>query len=117
MLDLVPCECGEVWGGVYSLDEADWARLDEFEFCAQGGYRRTEIEIEAEQDPGARLRVVAYEVRDKLAVECAPSDEYLATVVAGARQCGLPAAYIESLVADAQAVQRARLTAEGAATP
>lgn len=97
VLDLLPCRDGEVWGGVFSLQQHDWQRLDEFEFCCAEGYRRVRVEIQVDGNPYYRLPAIAYEVCDKLADEVSPSDDYLAAVLTGARQCGLPDRYLQSL--------------------
>lgn len=104
VLDILPCAESEVWGAVFSLGEPDFAQLDICEFCNEDGYRRLPIDVEVEGNGRTRVAAIAYEVRTKLPEEIAPSDDYLGTVVAGARQCGLSEAYIERVVASARSL-------------
>lgn len=79
-----------VWGALYEIDAAHWADLDEQEW----GYARVTVEVET--SGGARIAAQTY-----LAVGPAADgpafDWYLRLIVEGAREHGLPAAYVEYL--------------------
>jgi len=78
------------WGAVYALDPADWKALDRFE----PGYLRIAVTLASE----VRGRLVATTYR---APETAPDPAafawYKQTVIAGALEHGLPAAYVDRL--------------------
>lgn len=83
---------GEVWGGLYEITEEDLASLDEREGYPHC-YDRT-IVIVSLEDGGTREAIAYYRTPR---VKGEPSPEYLATIVQGARDCGLPAAYCDAL--------------------
>lgn len=93
VLDLVESPREAVWGALYELTDGSLERLDAKE-GAGFAYRRIEVEPEL---GGQRRRALAYEVIEKApeAVPCAP--EYAALVLAGARERGLPAAWLGRL--------------------
>ncbi len=82
---------GRVWGALYALASADWARLDPFE----RGYARIRIDVFLE---GAEAAIAAetYRSEDRIA-DPRPLASYLALVVAGARERGLPREYLDAL--------------------
>ena len=81
-----------VWGVVWAIDAAEWPQLDRFE----GGYAR--IEVEVETPLGARLAVATY-VSDRLTDVPVLDPAYKRAIVDGAREHGLPAAWIAGLEA------------------
>lgn len=90
--DMVPSDGGEVWGVFYELDAAQQPDLDAHEGAH---YERQEIEISLS---AARHKAQVYLAesgrRDPARI---PYDWYLALVIAGARQNGLPDAYTRAL--------------------
>ena len=93
VLDLVAAPGAAVWGALYELPDESLARLDEKE-GAGFAYRRIEVEPVID---GARRAAVAYEVIDKEPEEVPCAPEYAAGVLAGARERGLPDAYVREL--------------------
>jgi gamma-glutamylcyclotransferase (GGCT)/AIG2-like uncharacterized protein YtfP len=93
--DVIPRPGSSVWGVVYELDDAEFARLDLKE-GAGWAYERYPVNVRlvGRADP---TPAVAYRVRRPEPVAVEPSDEYLAGLVAAARERGLPAAYVEGL--------------------
>jgi gamma-glutamylcyclotransferase (GGCT)/AIG2-like uncharacterized protein YtfP len=81
-----------VWGVVWAIDPAEWPQLDGFE----GGYAR--IEVEVETPLGARLPVSTY-TSDLLTDTPLLDRAYKRAVVEGAREHGLPEAWIARLEA------------------
>jgi hypothetical protein len=81
-----------VWGVAWAIDPAEWPRLDRFE----GGYAR--IPVEVETPLGARLAAHTY-VSDRLTDDPVLDPAYKRAIVDGAREHGLPAAWIAGLEA------------------
>ena len=81
-----------VWGALYDLPRGGLDRLDPFE----GGYRRTEVEIQIAQGP--RIVAVTY-VSERRSDDTTPFDWYRAMMVDGGRAHGLPEDYLELLAA------------------
>ncbi len=88
--NLIDSSTDVVWGVLYELAEADLARLDSFE----GGYERQVLPVQLAD--GTTIQAVTY-VSRKLTSEAVPYDWYKALLVAGAREHGLPDAYIAFL--------------------
>ena len=87
---------GSVWGVLWEIDESWWAVLDGYE----GAYVRMTVEVTAHTAAGTGMRRAAtYRVRgDRAATdEGPPAPAYLAAMLAGAREAGLPAAHINRL--------------------
>jgi NAD-dependent oxidoreductase involved in siderophore biosynthesis len=91
VVDLVPSEGESVWGALYDVPDLD--RLDAKE-GAGFAYRRIEVEPMLDAQP---VTAVAYEVIDKEEEEITPSPEYVALLVDGARERGLPEQYVRGL--------------------
>lgn len=85
----------ETWGVLYEIDGADFETLDRLE----GGYERIAVEVER---GGERVRAHSY-VSEQRTVGAAPAGWYVAWMVVGAREHGLPDAWIASLEAAARA--------------
>ena len=82
---------GRVWGAVYSIDAADWARLD----ACEPGYRRLRVRLragDAERDAEAYLSQLRCE-------EPVAYHWYKQLIVDGAREHALPSEWIEFLQA------------------
>ncbi len=93
--NIVEDPAAAVLGVAYELPEAEMEHLDLTEGVLIGNYRRVEVSAELLGD-GRRVRAwtFASEKRDP-ALE--PSIRYMACVVAGALEHGLPAEYVEWL--------------------
>lgn len=81
-----------VWGVLYRLDEAHWAPLD----AAEGGYARIAVEVSA--GDGSRSRALTY-TSSLLTRDAVLAIAYKRLLVEGAREHGLPAAWIAHLEA------------------
>lgn len=92
--DVVESAGGEVWGALYRLTDRDLEELDRFEFVGAGGYRQVTVEVEQE---GKMLPALCYEVVDRLESDLAPIAGYRRLMIEGAREHGLPQAWIDSL--------------------
>ena len=89
--NVVECADGTVYGVAYLLDLADAERLDRTEGVHRGWYRRHPIA--AQLDDGVRLGAFTY--RSPYGVPGRkPSARYLGLILDGAREHGLPAAWI-----------------------
>jgi AIG2-like family len=83
-----------VWGVLYALAREDKKKLDEFEGLGRG-YGERVVTVLAQGKP---LRVSAY-YATSITLGVRPYDWYRDLVVAGAREHGLPPAYIRMLEA------------------
>ncbi len=90
--DIVPEPGAEVWGALYTVDDAGMASLDEFEGVPRA-YRR--IDVSVFDDEGTDLEAVAY-IANRTG-EFAPGREYLDLIVSGGREHGLPDEYVRAL--------------------
>lgn len=100
--DIVPSAgdtLDEVWGALWVLDGADSHALDEQEgvFRVPPAYERTTVTVET--PAGDRVTCRSYHVVTPDLVGIAPSPAFKATLLRGARTCGLPADYIARLEA------------------
>jgi gamma-glutamylcyclotransferase len=87
--DIVESPRDEVWGALFELGEGGLEALDAKE--GEGlAYQRCEVEVLLGDDRRAAL---AYQVIDKEPADVPPTPEYLALLLAGARECGLPHGY------------------------
>ncbi len=94
--NLVPDAGSQVMGVAYEVTEEDLLHLDVTEGVALGSYRRIEIEIAALLAPQERrlAQTLVSEQRDPTML---PSRRYMACLVAGAQEHGLPAEYVALL--------------------
>ena len=93
--NVVPDADAEVLGVLYEIGADDLAHIDLTEGVLIDNYRRVEVRI-ATLD-GA-LEVDAYTLTsEKHAPELQPSTRYMALVIAGAEEIGLPATWIDAL--------------------
>lgn len=83
---------GRAWGFLYRLDADGWRRLDGFE----GGYARLSIDVTDEA--GAAVSAQTYRAIEPIA-GLAALEGYRALIVEGAREHGLPDAYVAQLLA------------------
>jgi gamma-glutamylcyclotransferase len=94
--NLVADRDGEVFGVLYALSDEDMAHVELTEGVALGNYRRVEIEVvrlAAALRPTRALTLISDE-RDP---QLRPSTLYLARLIAGAEEHGLPAEWIARL--------------------
>ncbi len=92
--DIVPEPGAEVWGALYTVDDAGMASLDEFEGVPRA-YRR--IDVTVFDDEGTALVAIAY-LANKTG-EFAPGREYLGIIITGSRDHRLPDEYVQALEA------------------
>jgi gamma-glutamylcyclotransferase (GGCT)/AIG2-like uncharacterized protein YtfP len=87
--DIVSAPGESVWGVLWELPFG----LDELDVKEAAGdaYRRRAVEVHLN---GGTQVAVAYEVIEKEAVEVPPTREYLDTMLAGAREHGLPESWV-----------------------
>ncbi len=84
----------EVQGALFRIDQRDRAALDRAEGLGHG-YDAFEVEVLAASGPVRALTYLA--TRKDATLE--PFDWYVHHVVMGARECGLPAAYVAAIEA------------------
>jgi gamma-glutamylcyclotransferase len=102
--DILESPGDEVWGALFELPEDALDAVDAKE--GRGvAYRRREVKVALGDD---NRRAFTYEVIDKEPADVAPTHEYVALLVGGARDHGLPDSYVERLE---------RLTALASADP
>jgi gamma-glutamylcyclotransferase (GGCT)/AIG2-like uncharacterized protein YtfP len=97
--DILAAPGASVWGALYALDARHLAAIDEKE-GAGWAYERRAVRVLAD---GRELNAVAYAVIAPDAEHVQPSREYLQALLDGARERGLPAAYVAALDAVAAA--------------
>lgn len=96
--NIVPDASATVWGVAYLCDETAIGGLDVCEGVSGGHYRREIVEVVTDDDEV--LQALTYVAGDDFVCsERAPRDDYLDTVLKGARHHGLPEDYIEFLEA------------------
>lgn len=85
-----------VWGALYECTAEELRAMDRFEGVAGHHYRR--IRVEVETSSGRRVAAVTYEACPASIVEAEPpSADYAARILEGAREHGLPEAYVVML--------------------
>jgi gamma-glutamylcyclotransferase len=94
--DVIEQDGHAVWGALYAVGEDEIDALDAKEFVAASGYRRREVVVHHDGSPVA---AATYEVVDKADDEQTPNAEYLALMLEGATERGLPEEWIEHLTA------------------
>ncbi len=110
--DVVPAPGEAVWGALYELSEALLAALDEKEGVGWAYERRAvRVAVEGRGDADAFL----YAVLRPEPREVAPSADYVASVVDGARRIGAPSGYVEAIQALAAATRAAEAAERGGA--
>jgi len=90
--DIVPMDGESVWGVLWELPFGA-AELDVKE-SAGDAYRRRSVKVLLDGSP---VSAMAYEVIDKAPTELRPRREYVQLMVDGAREHGLPAAWLRRL--------------------
>jgi cation transport regulator ChaC len=95
--NLVPDAEASALGVAFEISEDDLAHVELTEGVRIGHYHRVEVGLIA-LDPSAGASLAAYSLSsDRRDPALRPSTRYMALVIAGAEQHGLPAAYVEYL--------------------
>ena len=94
--NIVPDDTAVVLGVLYTLPAVELEHLDVTEGVLIGNYRRVEVAAETLAAPATRLTAQAF-VSDRRDTSLRPSTRYMACLIAGAVEHGLPAAYVEWL--------------------
>jgi hypothetical protein len=96
MANVIPDTTAEVLGVAFELPEADLEHLDLTEGVLIGNYRRVAVEVSplAPGSAGVAAFTLTCDERDPSLL---PSARYMALLVAGAEEHGLPPAYIDWL--------------------
>ena len=102
--DIVAAPGEAAWGALYEVDGSELDRLDAKEGAGLA-YRRRAVEVRL---GGEARAAAAYEVTEKEPQEVRPTPEYAQLLLAGARERGLPAAYVATLGERLSAVAGAR---------
>ena len=99
--DIVESPDAEVWGAVWRIPTAERAALDRQEglHLDPPHYRRITVRVTTLD--GATLDCLAYQVATREAAHVAPSRAYLATMLRGAPEVGVPTAYLAAIEAAA----------------
>ena len=94
---VVPDEKSEVWGILYQLSASDWERLDNCEDAridGTGEYFHYPLEV---MDNEQTIKEANIYKKARLGQAECPSAEYLAIIIQGAKEQGLPESYIVAL--------------------
>ena len=92
--NVAPRTGDQVWGALYELTHADAERLDRTEGVDKGVYRRLTVAVRTAE----AVEVAAFTYRSEISrPERKPSRRYLGLLLAGAREHGLPADWVERL--------------------
>jgi hypothetical protein len=115
--NLVADSDAEVFGVLYDLDADELAHVELTEGVALGNYRRVEIAVAYVAPAGVSMRTLTL-VSDRRDPELRPSAPYMARLIEGAEEHGLPAEWIAYLRAvptapDTPAAAAARLVVDG----
>ena len=90
--NLVPCAGSLAWGVLWRLAEPDWTALDRFE----PGYQRASFRLERAGGESIAADAYLFDCAAD-APTIAPSSEYVACLLDGAHEHGLPPEYIEAI--------------------
>jgi gamma-glutamylcyclotransferase len=95
--NIVPSPGDQVWGVAYQCLPQSIQAIDLWENVLEDSYRHHDVEVVLAN--GERLSALTYIASPSaLCDDGTPPSEYLDRVVRGARESGLPAAYIESIM-------------------
>jgi hypothetical protein len=89
--DLLPSPGGLVWGGLFEI--GDWSEFDAREGLGRA-YERITVTVDLN---GAPVEAETYVVIEKEPNDVPVTPEYAATMLRGARACGLPDDYVAAL--------------------
>ena len=94
--NIVPDDAAAVLGVLYEIRTVELDHLDLSEGVLIGNYRRVEVVAETLTSRATKVGAQTF-ASDRRDVSLRPSTRYLACLIAGAREHGLPAAYVEWL--------------------
>lgn len=97
--DVLPAPRAETWGVLWAVTAEDLVALDHFEGVAAGAYRRDVVAVWPAGNDGP-VDAIAYRVCSP-GPPGRPSTAYLALLIEGAREHGLPAAHQQAIAAAA----------------
>jgi gamma-glutamylcyclotransferase len=99
--NIAPDDTAEVWGIVYLCNPEAIRRMDQCEGVASGHYER--IRVTVETDTGEKVDAITYVAGEDFICEPGkPSDQYLGTIISGARHHALPEEYVRTIEALAE---------------
>ena len=94
--NIIPHPVGVVWGIVHRCSPAALDEMDRYEGVRGGHYRRTRVRVQT--DEGGEIEAITYVAGDNFVDDSLRLDnEYLQTILRGARDHGLPNAYIQEI--------------------
>lgn len=94
--NIVRAAARTVWGVVYRCSAEALRDMDRMEGVAYGHYIRRQIRVRV--DTGEEMDAVTYIAGDSFVDDsCAPSQEYLQTMLQGARSHGIPEEYVREI--------------------
>jgi cation transport regulator ChaC len=92
--NVAPRPGDHVWGAIYQLTHGGAEQLDRTEGVDKGVYRRLMVVVRTPET----AEIAAFTYRSEISrPERKPSRRYLGLLIAGAREHGLPAEYVERL--------------------
>ena len=87
---------GVVWGVIYRCTSDELNKMDPYEGVAGGHYRRLQVQVQSEDGEG--IQATTYVAGNSfLDDSLVPSEQYLKTVLRGAREQGFPIDYIHEI--------------------
>ncbi len=92
--NIIPHENGIVWGGLYEISGEDEMKLDECEGYHDGIYDKMKIDVIID-DESTISAFIYYRTNQSIG---SPSEEYINTVIEGAKDCSLPDDYLEYII-------------------
>ena len=95
--NLIPDPEAEAFGVLYEIDAAELAHIDVTEGVLIGNYDRVEIAAEPLSDRQATSLTAHTLISERRNPALRPSERYMALLIAGAREHGLPEHYIAAL--------------------
>jgi len=95
--NLVPDPAGEALGVVFEIDAVDITHIDFTEGVLIGNYRRIEIAAEPLVTDAPESLMAHTLVSERRDPTLRPSERYMALLIAGAREHGLPEEYVAAL--------------------
>src|SRR5437773_4059344 len=105
--NIVPDDAAAVLGVLYEIRTVELDHLDLSEGVLIGNYRRVEVVAETLTSRATKVGAQTF-ASDRRDVSLRPSTRYLACLIAGALEHGLPAAYVEWLRARVRGKRRDR---------
>jgi gamma-glutamylcyclotransferase (GGCT)/AIG2-like uncharacterized protein YtfP len=95
--NIVPDPAAEVFGVLYEVAREDVEHIELTEGVPIGNYRRAEVVVAPLASPGDEPQRAFTLVSDSRVAEMLPSTRYMALLIAGALEHGLPGHYVDFL--------------------